>query len=460
MLGALAAALASVGADARLVVAFSGGLDSSVLLDAAARLLVPGRLVVCHVHHGLQAAADDWPAHCAAQAARLGLRFELRRLQGRPGPGESVEAWAREHRYKALWSLAREHHAEAMLVAHHLDDQAETLLIRVSRGSGPEGLGSMAGLMGVDGVAVLRPFLGLRRSELERYARQRGLEWIEDPMNTDEDLLRVAIRSRVMPVLETVAPGFVTQASRSAGLLREATQLLGEFARADLALARRTGLGPPALDRGMLRGLTPARRALLARAWMAELGLPMPSQARLEAWLAQMVEAASAHAQCRHAGWVFVRYRDRIEAFAPQARPGPLQPAPAPQVIDWRGEGCVTLADWGLRLRFGALESSAVSVAFASHADESGEGPKGEAAGPGIHGGSLSVVAGVGAERVRLPGASVSRSLRKLWQEAGVPPWLRPWLPRLRWEDAASAPAVQIEPIDPDDPRAGWLNRW
>ncbi|MFP5405965.1 MAG: tRNA lysidine(34) synthetase TilS, partial [Gammaproteobacteria bacterium] len=136
-------ALEGLASDAPILVAFSGGLDSTVLLDAAARCRAPATIVAWHVHHGLQAQADDWPAHCKAFAETLGTGFGVSRLQGRPSSGESLEEWARRGRYAALGDAARQAGAAAILTAHHADDQVETVLMRLARGTGLEGAAAM-----------------------------------------------------------------------------------------------------------------------------------------------------------------------------------------------------------------------------------------------------------------------------------------------------------------------------
>jgi len=193
---------------APVVVAFSGGLDSTVLLDAAVHLLGPGRCIAVHVHHGLQPAADDWPVHCAAEAARQGARFRGVRLTGTPARGESVERWARDARYAALAEAARQAGALAILTAHHADDQCETLLMRIGRGTGPDGLVGIRRETAFGGIRVIRPLLDVPRDRIEQHARERGLSWVEDPTNTDTAYTRNRIRHALMPALEAAFPAF------------------------------------------------------------------------------------------------------------------------------------------------------------------------------------------------------------------------------------------------------------
>ena len=456
----LVQALSCLPRDARLVIAFSGGVDSVVLLHACAVL---GRdLIACHVHHGLQTAADAFADHCRAQAERLGVPYVIKRLQGAPARGDSVEAWARDQRYAALIDCVRETQAQALVTAHHADDQAETLLIRLSRGSGPRGLLGIEAASQRDGVPLLRPFLRRRRAEIEAYAARHALAVIDDPMNAEARWLRVGLRTKVMPALGEVAPSFVANVGRSAALLAEAVEVVSEVARGDLEKARLSG--SYCLDLAKLVCLSPARRANALRHWLAELGAPPPSQARLAALLTQSFESRSAHALWRSEQWSVVRYRRRLQAFGPGALPGPGSEPPAPMSVRWRGEERIELRPWGLAICFSDRTSQASAPAqwVVSRAR--------------LEAGPVSVAAPESALRLRSDPGAMSRPVRKHWQLAGTPPWLRPWIPalavagevigipgfgvtdrgiELRDEDGPGV-AVRFEAIDPQDPRREW----
>jgi tRNA(Ile)-lysidine synthase len=395
-------------------VAVSGGADSTALLHACAAVVPAARLVACHVHHGLQAAADGFADHCAVLAHTLGVRFDLQRIEARPGRGESVEAWAREHRYRVLAACAQATGALAVLTAHHADDQAETLLIGLSRGSGPEGLSGMRAASDRNGVRLMRPFLALSRACLRGYCARHALAVVDDPMNDDPTLLRSALRRQVMPALVSVAPGFVANAARSAGLLAEAAELAREWAQVDLARAVDAVGG---LRLSALATLSRARKANALRQWLRERGAPVPSQARLAALLEQAFGSVSAHALWGHAGWCVVRYRDSLQALSPQALWRPDRPGPADWQGCWSGEQVVRVPKWGLEMRV----SSAAHVGAGFVVDRAllARGP---------------VVLRAPSARLRVrPGPkSRSREVRKRWQELGVPPWLRGWLPELR----------------------------
>lgn len=451
VVGALEQALALFPPRARCLVAYSGGLDSSVLLHACASS--SPAVVACHVHHGLQAEADRFVEHCLREAAKLGVPCLTKMLGGSPPKGESVEAWAREQRYAALVACARESSAQVILTAHHADDQAETLLIRLSRGSGPEGLVGIHPRLARQGVAVLRPFLGLRRPDLEGYATRHDLRCIDDPMNAEARWLRVAIRREVMPALSRIAPAFVRNVARSAALIGEAVDVIAEVAQADLtgaairqvdgaqqkpgeakastiacedseapneSAAQRPAWQPPvSLDIAKLARLGPARRANAIRHWLHAQGAPAPSQARLDALIDQVFDSGSAHALWHSSEWCVVKYRRRLQAFSPDAVLRPDRQPPEPVEFVWRGEARVELGAWALALRMRAAgPDSYCSRSWIVARNRLEAGPIG----------LLAPDAGL---RLRSSPGAVSRPTRKHWQSRGVPPWLRPWIPAL-----------------------------
>ncbi|MGH8454045.1 MAG: tRNA lysidine(34) synthetase TilS, partial [Nevskiales bacterium] len=177
------ARLPGPGTGGRYLLAYSGGLDSTVLLHALVRAGLPAPLEAIHIHHGLQPAADRWPGHCQRVCQQLGIPLTVLEVTPVRGPRLSPEAEARRARYDALRSAMRS--GDVLLTAHHLDDQAETLLLQLLRGAGPRGLAAMPTLSEFPPGWHARPLLACSRMALETYARQHGLEWVEDPSNTD-----------------------------------------------------------------------------------------------------------------------------------------------------------------------------------------------------------------------------------------------------------------------------------
>jgi tRNA(Ile)-lysidine synthase len=376
-------------------VAFSGGLDSTVLLHATVRLAGPRRVLALHVHHGLQSAADAWADHCAASAARLGVAFVALRAHGAPRRGDSVECWAREARYRLLLGAAREARAVALLTAHHADDQLETLLLALARGCGLDGLTGIAERDRRDGVTVLRPLLALERDTLLAEASARAVEWVEDPSNADPAYARSALRLRAMPVLRASLPGIVRRTHDALDALRQARAALEEIAACDLEAAR----GPAgALKRPVLAALSGPRRAAALRAWIARLGAPPPSRARLAQIEAQLLDGRSARGEVVHAGLRLGRYRDAILA-------GPAIVPPVTECrVRWSGEAQIALGRDGV-LRFTAVQTGLSPGWLAAQ--------------------TLRVGAAGSAERLRPRAGQPSRTLKNLRQESGVPPWRR-----------------------------------
>ncbi|MFK8330255.1 tRNA lysidine(34) synthetase TilS [Pseudomonas sp. BJa5] len=254
-------------------VALSGGLDSTVLLHLLAQLshkrpLPPIRAI--HIHHGLQAAADAWPAHCQRLCDDLGV--ELRVIHVQVAPGASLEQGAREARYGAFAKALLA--GEVLLTGQHREDQAETLLFRLLRGAGLRGLGAMPGQRPLGQGVLVRPLLDVARRDVQAYAEEHGLAWIKDPSNSDTHYARNFLRHQVFPALLQRWPQAAQSLARSAEHLGEAQGLLDEVAREDLARATTSSrfdwLGLASLDLDVLRELSPARQRNALQYWLAQ----------------------------------------------------------------------------------------------------------------------------------------------------------------------------------------------
>ena len=412
--GAAEGAPAEGAAAGPLVIAYSGGRDSAALLDAACRLRRSraagfARLLAVHVHHGLLPEADQWEQSCERSCARLEVPLKIVRVRVEPSGG-GIEEAARDARYAALAEAAAEQEAAAVLTAHHLDDRVETFLMQWMRGAGIDGLTGFVAARAFAGRAgLLRPWLAMPRADIEHYVAQRGLAYVDDPTNSEPRLLRGALRAKVLPALRSVRPGFLRGAARSIELLAEAAEAVHELAEADLASC--TEDAPSAmlwLDR--LAMLPPGRRAVTVRAWLAGQGVQVPSRARLAQVLAQALGSRAdarmkvrigAHEVRRHRGLLLLR-------TAQTERQGDA-------TLRWRGEREIAVPAWGGALRFEPTQ---------------GEGFDAEwlAACP------LQLRGRGGGERFKPHALRPSKTLKRLFQEAGIAEFERAALP-LVWRD-------------------------
>ena len=267
-------------------IAFSGGLDSTVLLHLLAHLAKTQTLPALnaiHVHHGLQAAADAWPEHCRAVCAALGVPLQVVRVQVQPGA--SLERAARDARYHAFAETVQAN--EVLLTAQHRDDQAETLLFRLLRGAGVRGLSGIPRQRPLGKGHLLRPLLDVTRAELEAYASEQGLSWVEDPSNEDRQYSRNYLRHQVFPALASRWPQAVATMARSAAHLSEAQALLDDLADIDLSLASTVSdfdwLGLPSLELAALEKLSVARQRNAISRWL-EPRTRMPDSDHWSGW--------------------------------------------------------------------------------------------------------------------------------------------------------------------------------
>lgn len=268
-----------------LAVGLSGGADSTALLLACARRW-PGQVRAVHVHHGLQAAADGFEQHCTAFCQRLDVPLVVHRLDARHAPGQSPEDAARQARYQAFEVFARDHiqnnAIKSIALAQHADDQAETLLLALSRGAGVAGLAAMPARWERAGLVWHRPLLQVAGAEVRRWLSAQGQAWVEDPTNTDERFTRNRIRAQLLPALDAAFPAFRDTFARSADNAAQAAELLDELAQQDLALV---GV-PPQIK--ALQGLSRARQANVLRHWLRHAHHTTPAAAQLGELLDQI----------------------------------------------------------------------------------------------------------------------------------------------------------------------------
>lgn len=395
---------------ARYVALVSGGRDSTVLLhalaDVGAWLAAP--VVVLHFDHGLSSEAGGWSRGVENDAERLGLAFHVERLALGGGPAPETRARTARYRRLAAWM----HPRDCCLSAHHLDDQAETFLLQALRGSGSSGLAGMPALMRFGGGWLGRPLLAWTREELEAWARTRGLHWSEDPANRDLSVPRNWIRHRVWPLLAERWPAAARTLGRSAALAAEADALAQEVGAADLDGLQAAGCEHlPVAD---LVALSGPRRRNVIRFWLRRRRVPLPSAAKLAELEARFIFAdPGSRAKLVWPGAEAHRYRDRVYV---------LRPLPEPPRDPVRLEP-------GVWHELGALGRVALMPA-----------PGGPLA-PPVPGALPELRFRRGGERLRLAGATHSRTVKNLLRETGVVPWMRPRLPLLYLDGKLAAVA-------------------
>jgi len=381
----------------RWIVAYSGGVDSTVLLHVLRQACYDGSVVALHVHHGLHPHADDWAAHCQQVCDALDVPLTVVRVTVDRASGEGVEAAARRVRY-AAFETAINDPCDVLVAAHHRDDQSETFLLRALRASGADGLGAMREWRELANGWLWRPLLDVPRTQLLAYAQHNGLAWIDDPSNLDTDPDRNFLRHAVFPLLRERWPAADAAFARSAALLSEAASLLEAQDAASLAEA--STIDPNVLSLDRLHAMPPARRARVLRSWIAALGLPpLPGEgiARIESDLFDA--RADADAAFAWSDVVIRRWRDVLHADRRSA------PLPDDFRIEWSGADSLLLPT-GDRLALLAGTALAFDAPVLVHGRQGGE-------------------------RIALPGRDHSHALKHVLQNLGVPRWERERLPLL-----------------------------
>ncbi len=403
-----------------VLVGFSGGLDSSVLLHWLAEqpAIRQHTLRAIHVCHGLHPDAERWVEHCRAVCAALGVELLVARVNVRLDSGLGLEGAAREARYQAF----AEHlpSGATLALAHHQDDQAETVLLRFLRASGSDGLAGMPGQRVLGPGLAWRPLLERPRSELLAFAHARGIRWLEDPANLDHGLDRNFLRHRILPALRERWPHAPAALAASAALLAEdATLLRTEAAR---LLATTHGSDPRSLSVHALLELDVGWQARVLREWFRQLKLPPLPRRTIAAIESQLLHARSdARAQCRLGSVLLERWRDSLHV---QVDVGEL---PAGWQQPWDGREALQLPT-GDSLALLAPEGSAQAAVEEAVTVSTNAGVA-----VGIEG--FEVCARAGGERIRLAGRPHTHSLKHCLQQMGVPPWDRRRLPLLKAAD-------------------------
>ncbi len=412
---ALATALERhAGPGARVLVGYSGGRDSSLLLALAAERWPKRRLRAVHVDHGWRSDSAQWARHCRARARELGVRCDIATVDSQPRQGEGAEAAARAARYAAL--AERLGPRDLLLTAHHRDDQAETLLLALLRGGGVHGWAGMPQCRELGAGVQLRPWLETPRAVIAAEAQRRGLGWLDDPANADPNYDRVWLRREILPALAERWPEVEATLARAAEQAGAAAEAVDTLAARDYVLCR--GRIDGTLDCAALAALPPRRQRALLRWWIARAGLPRPPAARLETARRQLVEAAANRTPC--IDWPGGEVRGwNGAAWALRPRP-PVEPA---TTYPWHDRSqALDLPD----RRLTPETLAQLGIAPAADAD-------------------VRVGFRRGGERFRPVGAARAEPLKELLRRAGMPPWERDRAP-LIYVDGELAAVVGFGP--------------
>ena len=392
----------------KLVLGLSGGLDSVVLLEVLRRLAGPlgFRLSCVHVDHGISPNARRWAAFCARRCKRHNIVLALHQVDPGPYRAEGVEAAARRARYEVY---ARQN-ADFLVLAQHLDDQAETLLLQLLRGAGVKG-GAAMPLVRQPGrrntskaaraPAILRPMLDVSRRQIEAYAKAHKLKWVEDESNLDTRRDRNFLRHEVLPVIGKAFPGYRATLARAAGHLAEADEVLGELARAD---AQQIASGNKLSVAGLKRLGIPRAKNLL-RWFLLQSGSTLPEADRLEEALRQLVHARDDAAVRVVLGTHELRRYAGVAYLLPL-----LADLPSGLERKWDGKSTCALPELGGVLRFTRTEGAGLKQGL-------------------IRNKVVCIRLRQGGEKIRLLAKGSTRSLKNLLQEARMPPWERERLP-------------------------------
>ena len=395
----LANALAAAPPGEQYVVALSGGVDSVVLLHAMVQLRdqarIEPRLSAIHINHGLQEQADDWQSFCQSLCETWQVPLQLQKVK--VPPGASLENAARESRYQAFAELLPPQ--ALLLLAHHLDDQLETLLLRLLRGAGPAGLQGMPRQREVGDGMLFRPLLDISRDQIIDYGQRNRLQWVEDESNQQLHHDRNYLRQQVFPLLEARWPGYRDSWAKSLTLLGEAGQMLREIAEQDLkAVASEQGR----LRVSRLRTLSAARQRQLIRFWMQQLGLAEPGWNQLQQLVQEVLEQEEGSGKLQLEGCCLQVYNDELYALK--------------ELPDIESNGFEKIE----------IEMQARLLPGNGYLDFQ------QQQGPGLSAQckQLELRYRQGGESIALTGRP-GKSLKKLFQEYAIPPWLRDRIPLL-----------------------------
>jgi tRNA(Ile)-lysidine synthase len=395
--------------NSKYVIAYSGGLDSHVLLHCFKQISASVRAV--HVHHGLQTVADDWVTHCKAVCEQLDIPMDVLYVDARQKPGTSPEEAARDARYQALHdNMAKD---ECLVTAQHLNDQAETLLLQLFRTASTAGLSVMPARREFGDHVHIRPLLSFTRAELETYASENDLHWIEDPSNQDVAYDRNFLRKDIIPLLESRWPQVSLQLSKVSELQSSNLQVLEDMAAIDLASTVSAPgyrlkvsvfevMSMLSIDR--LKKLTTARLMNLLRYWIISTINQQPTRNLLEEIQSSLINSQQdANPEIAFSGHSFRKFQGNIYLLKVNDISVPKDK------LDWIPASPLIISDLKIQLTAAGSETEGLTKELLQK--------------------SLTVSFRQGGEKFHPAGRRHSQSLKKLLQEANIPPWERDVIP-------------------------------
>jgi tRNA(Ile)-lysidine synthase len=384
----------------RIYIAYSGGIDSHVLLHLAASINhFREKITAVYVHHGLQPEAQAWARHCANTAEDLGVAFILLRVNAFPSKGESPEEAARNARYSALKDLIGVN--DVLMVAQHLEDQLETVMLQLLRGSGLKGLSGMPEAAAFGRGFMLRPLLNTAKQAINEYAEIHHLKWVDDPSNQSCDYDRNFLRNEVLPLLKQRWPACPVTVARAAGHCAQAAVLVSELAGDIFNQIHNPDDDTLSISR--LRAFNNARQQLVIRQWFLLKGLKMPAQAFVLLLLSQVAGAGgNGYPALSSQGCRIRRYRDKLYFLKPS------EPEKQRDIV-WPVEQ-TTIRTGNHQTLSWAVSSAGIPFEQWLHS-------------------TIVIKFRSGGEKISLPGRMGHHSLKNLYQEAGIPPWERETMP-------------------------------
>lgn len=389
----------------KIILGYSGGLDSTVLLDVYAKQAPEtfiARTQVVHIHHGLSPNADHWSEQCAEQSKLRNLPFKLIKVNAKAEEGESPEAAARNARYQAFQSLMSDDYY--LLTAHHQDDQVETFFLQLFRGAGIKGLMGMPEVKNLEKGQLIRPLLHYSRQQLQDYANDNHLIWIDDESNFDTSFQRNFLRHQVLPLIQRKWPGLTNAVLRTEQLCQKSNVLLNEIAAEDLANSKTENFNQLQIDK--LLTLSLERRNNLMRYWISANQFILPSQIKL-----QQIEKTILHADTdanpivAWQGAEIRRYRNHLYLLEP------LEIFDNKITLLWDGKSILNLPN-----QLGTIDASIYEKLHIPIANSNVQ---------------ISIRFRQGGETLKIPGRAGHHELKNLFQEWGIPPWLRSRVPLL-----------------------------